>query len=279
MPISKPFAIATEGATTDGRVITAEWIKQMAESYDPKAYTAIGNLEHYMSAMPDSVFGAYGKVVSLSTRFADILGEKKLQLMAIFDANDALVALQKAGQKMFSSIEVNPNFAKTGKAYLEGLGFTNKPASLGTEIMQFAAQAKENPFAGRKRNPENLFTVAEEVTLEWETEKSSGDTLFSKVKDLLGMGKKENDANFADVSKAVETIAFSQKNALEAIDKLDGSLKEFGAGLADLKTLREEQAKFAADFAALKETLGKTDGDDKNRGTATGGDGTITTDC
>lgn len=279
MPISKPFAIATEGATTDGRIITAEWIKQMAETYDPKTYTALGNLEHYMSMMPDSVFGAYGKVVSLSTRFADILGEKKLQLMCVFDASDALVALQKAGQKMFSSIEVNPNFAKTAKAYLEGLGFTNKPASLGTEIMQFAAQAKENPFAGRKRNPENLFTVAEEVTLEWETEKSSGDTLFSKVKELLGMGKKETDANFADVSKAVETIAFSQKNALEAIEKLDGALKEFGEGLADIKTLREEQAKFVTDFTALKETLSKTDGDDTNRKPATGGDGTITTDC
>ncbi|PKO48999.1 MAG: capsid protein [Betaproteobacteria bacterium HGW-Betaproteobacteria-4] len=277
MPISKPFAIATEGATTDGRVITAEWIKQMAETYDPKAYTALGNLEHYMSMMPDSVFGAYGKVVSLSTRFADILGEKKLQLMCVFDASDALVALQKAGQKMFASMEVNPNFAKTSKAYLEGLGFTNKPASLGTEIMQFAAQAKENPFAGRKRNPENLFTVAEEVTLEWETEKSSGDTLFSKVKDLLGMGKKETDANFADISKAIEAIAQSQK---EILDRFSGEvLDKFSVSERDIKTLREEQAKFAADFAALKETLGKTDGDDKNRGTATGGDGTITTDC
>lgn len=275
MPISKPFAIATEGATTDGRVISAEWIKQMAETYDPKAYTALGNLEHYMSMMPDSVFGAYGKVVSLSTRFTEILGEKKLQLMAIFDANDALVALQKAGQKMFASMEVNPDFAKTGKAYLEGLGFTNKPASLGTEMMKFAAQAKENPFAGRKRSPDNLFTVAEEVTLEWETEKSSGDTLFSKVKELLGLGKKETDTHFADISKAIEVIAQSQKELIDKFASLDDGSKTADA----IKTLREEQAKIVADFASLVEKLGKTDGDDKNRSHATGGDGTITTDC
>lgn len=279
MPISKPFAIATEGATTDGRVITADWIKQMAETYDPKTYTALGNLEHYLSMMPDSIFAAYGKVVALSTRMGEVLGEKKLQLMAVFDANDAIVALQKAGQKMFSSIEVNPDFAKSGKAYLQGLAFTNNPASLGTEVMSFAATAKENPFTARKRESGNLFTVAEEVTLEWETEKSSGDTLFSKVKELLGMGKKETDANFADVSKAVETIAFSQKNALEAIEKLDGALKEFGSGLADIKTLREAQAKFAADFAALTEKLGKTDGDDTHRGAATGGDSRVKPDC
>ena len=275
MKLSKPFAIATEGATTDGRVISAEWIKQMAESYDPKAYTALGNLEHYMSMMPDSVFGAYGKVVALSTRFAEILGEKKLQLMAVFEANDAIVSLQKAGQKMFASIEVNPDFAKSGKAYLQGLAFTNSPASLGTEVMTFAAKATENPFAARKREAGNLFTVAEEVTLEWETEKSSGDTLFSKVKELLGLGKKETDTHFADIGKAVEVIAQSQKELLDKFASLDDGSKTADA----IKTLREEQSKIVADFASLVEKLGKTDGDDKNRSHATGGDGTITTDC
>jgi hypothetical protein len=281
MPISKPFAIATEGATTDGRVITADWIKQMAETYDPKSYTALGNLEHYLSVIPDSIFNAYGKVISLSTRVGEVLGEKKLQLMAVFDANAAIVALQKAGQKMFTSIEVNPDFAKSGKAYLQGLAFTNNPASLGTEVMSFAAGAKENPFAARKHEAGNLFTVAEEVTLEWETEKSSGDTLFTKVKDLLGMGKKETDANFADVSKAVEIIAQSQKDLIDrvaSIDKFD--TKEQDTKTADsIKTLRESLEKVTADFADLKKTLGHTDADPKNRSAAAGGDGLIKTDC
>ena len=277
MPISKPFAIATEGATTDGRVISAEWIKQMAEAYDPNAYTALGNLEHYMSMMPDSVFGAYGKVVSLSTRFTEILGEKKLQLMCVFDASDALVALQKAGQKMFASMEVNPNFAKTAKAYLEGLGFTNRPASLGTEMMQFAAQAKENPFAGRKRNPANLFTVAEEVTLEWETENSPGDTLFTKVKTLLGLGKKDTDTRFADHSNAIEAIADSQKGLLENFASLDQQIADLITGN---KTNSEAIAASNQAFADLKTQLAITDANpDTQRPPVTGGDGQITTDC
>lgn len=279
MPISKPFAIATEGATTDGRVITAEWIKQMAETYDPKTYTALGNMEHYLSALPDSIFSAYGKVVSLSTRFADILGEKKLQLMAVFDANDAIVALQKAGKKMFSSIEVNPDFAKSNKAYLQGLGFTDTPASLGTEMMKFAAGAQTNPLAARKKDPGNLFTVAEEITIEWENEAAkpnAGDTLFNKVKDLLGLGKKDNDARFADHAESITTVAQSQKNLLDSFARIENEMSALGA---EVKLTKEALAARAKEFADLKTKLGATDGDDKTRPAAAGGDGKATTDC
>lgn len=279
MPISKPFSIATEGATTDGRVITAEWIKQMAETYDPKAYTALGNLEHYISMLPDSVFSAYGKVVSLSTRVADVMGEKKLQLLAVFDANDAIVALQKAGKKMFSSIEVNPDFAKSGKAYLQGLAFTDNPASLGTEVMQFAAQAAANPFASRKREPNNVFSAAHEISIEWEAEESrtvAGDTLFSKVKDLLGLGKKDADARFADQAEAITAVAESQKTLLDRFDAQEKSTADLSA---QLKQASESAEAMKKDFAALKETLGRTDGDGKTRPAAAGGDGTVTTDC
>lgn len=279
MPKSKPFAIATEGATTDGRNITREWITQMAETYDPKSYTALGNLEHYISVMPDSTFSAYGKVLALSTREATILGEKKLQLLATFDANDAIVAIQKAGKKMFASIEVNPDFAKSGKAYLQGLAFTDSPASLGTEVMQFAASAKVNPFAGRKKDAANLFSAAEEVAIEWETEAagpSVGETLFSKVKDLLGLGQKDTEARFADQGKAVETIAMSQKDLLDKHAKLEKEFSEQGAGIKELKESLAAQEK---DFAALKTTLSQTDGDGKARPAAAGGDGKAKTDC
>jgi hypothetical protein len=46
-------------------------------------------------------------------------------LFAQVDAFDQLIALHNAGQKLFTSIEVNPNFADTGKAYLVGLAFTD----------------------------------------------------------------------------------------------------------------------------------------------------------
>ncbi len=85
MPLSKPFVIATEGATIDGRNISRDALLQMAKNYDPKVYTAVANLEHFLSYAPDSLFSAYGKVVSLSTQETDILGDKKLQLLAVVE--------------------------------------------------------------------------------------------------------------------------------------------------------------------------------------------------
>ena len=35
---SKLFRVATEGATTDGRVIQKDWITQMAANFDPTAF-------------------------------------------------------------------------------------------------------------------------------------------------------------------------------------------------------------------------------------------------
>lgn len=269
MALSKPFAIATEGPTIDGRNISRDWITQMAASYDPKVYTAVANLEHYLSSLPDSVFGAYGKVVALSTRETEIMGEKKLQLMAIVDANDKLVALQKAGQKCFASMEVLNNFIGKGITYLSGLAFTNTPASIGTETMKFSAAGAEGE--------RYAFDQAVEIQFEAE-ETAAGETLFTKVKALLGLGDKKTDDRFADQAKAIEVIATSQKELLDQF-----AATSAGPGddqfAAELKALQEAQAKIAADFTALQTKLGQTDGDDKTRHPATGNNGTVKTDC
>lgn len=276
MPLSKPFAIATEGPTVDGRNISRDWIVQMAGSYDPKVYTAVANLEHYLSSVPDSVFSAYGKVVSLSTRETDIMGEKKLQLMAVVDASDKLVALQKSGQKCFASMEVIPNFINKGIAYLSGLAFLNSPASIGTESMKFSAAGADG----------ERYTFNQEVEIEFEAEQTNvGETLFTKVKALLGRGEKKTDDRFADLGKAIEEIALSQKELLDKfsanVELIAGQLQE-GKAFAtadDLKALKETQAKFAADFAALQKNLGETDGDKTHRKPATGGDGRMKPEC
>ncbi|MCP6274896.1 GPO family capsid scaffolding protein, partial [Klebsiella pneumoniae] len=90
----------------------------------------------------------------------------------------SLVALVKKGQKLFTSMEVSTKFADLGKAYLIGLAATDDPASLGTEMLQFSASAKSNPLAGRKQNPENLFTAAEETLIEWEEVQGEKTSLF-----------------------------------------------------------------------------------------------------
>ncbi|MDR8247293.1 GPO family capsid scaffolding protein, partial [Acinetobacter baumannii] len=45
MKKSKFFRVAVAGSTTDGRVIEATWIQQMAKNYSQNTYTALGNLE------------------------------------------------------------------------------------------------------------------------------------------------------------------------------------------------------------------------------------------
>lgn len=50
---AKRFRIGVEGATTDGREIQREWLEQMAASYNPAVYTALINLEHIKSYLPE----------------------------------------------------------------------------------------------------------------------------------------------------------------------------------------------------------------------------------
>ncbi|WP_255213531.1 GPO family capsid scaffolding protein, partial [Burkholderia pseudomallei] len=139
---TKFFRVAVEGATVDGREIKREWLSQMAKHYDPTLYNARVNLEHLKGWAPLSStnpFGSYGDVIALKTaEIEDGPLKGKMALFAQIDPTDELVALSKKRQKIFTSIEINPDFADIGEAYLVGLAATDDPASLGTEALQFA---------------------------------------------------------------------------------------------------------------------------------------------
>ena len=170
--------IAVEGATCDKRTIERQWIEQMADTYSPKVYGARINLEHLKGILPDGPFQRYGDVAMVKKEEIAEDGplKGKLALLARLAPTDSLVEMNRKGQKVYTSVEVNPKFADTGKAYLVGLAVTDDPASLGTEMLSFCASAQSNPLAARKRSPENIFSVAEEIELEFEeVEESSGD--------------------------------------------------------------------------------------------------------
>lgn len=164
---SKYFRVAVEGATTDGRVIERQHIADMAASYDPQLYGARIWVEHLRSLLPDGPFKAFGDVLAVKAEEIDIGGAKKLALFAQIEPTDALVSMvNNDKQKLYTSIEIAPKFADTGKAYLQGLAVTDTPASLGTEMLAFAAQHPDsNPLAHRKLAPENLFTAMEETQI------------------------------------------------------------------------------------------------------------------
>ncbi|HWX02446.1 GPO family capsid scaffolding protein, partial [Collimonas sp.] len=152
-PKSKFFRVAVEGATTDGRVIDRAFIEQMAANFDPQVYGARIWVEHLRSTWADGAFKAYGDVTAVKAEEVELGGVKKLALYAQISPTPELVAMNKARQKIYTSIEINPKFSDTGEAYLVGLAVTDSPASLGTEVLSFAT-----------KNTGNLFSVAEETT-------------------------------------------------------------------------------------------------------------------
>jgi hypothetical protein len=151
MAKSKFFRVAVEGPTVDGRVIERQMLVEAADGYEPDTYTARINCEHIAGYSPDRPFNCYGTVRSLRTEEIELTvnGAKKklLSLVAEIEANDQLVELNKAGQKLFTSCELHPNFAGEGKAYLVGLAITDTPASLGTEPLKFAVRSRGNLFS------------------------------------------------------------------------------------------------------------------------------------
>ncbi|HGV0895132.1 TPA: GPO family capsid scaffolding protein [Escherichia coli] len=267
---AKRFRIGVEGATTDGREIQREWLEQMAASYNPAVYTALINLEHIKSYLPDSTFNRYGKVTAL---FAEEITEGplagKMALYADVEPTESLVELVKKGQKLFTSMEVSPKFADTGKAYLVGLAATDDPASLGTEMLTFSASAAHNPLANRKQNPANLFTAAEETVIELEEiqdarrEKSWHKTTIGEVVKEIAARHKLKMVLGKDLSdKLVEHI--------DQTNESDGSFlmrlaRQYGA-IASVKNgnllfIRQGQGKSASGKPLPVITITRKDGD------------------
>lgn len=250
---SKWFVVATEGATTDGRTINRTWIEQMAANYDPKKYGARVNLEHikwrYMWN-DDPHSKCYGDVVGLKT---EENAEGKLQLLAQIDPTDDLIKLNKDRQKIYTSIECDPNFADTGEAYLVGLAVTDNPASLGTEMLVFSAGASANPLNNRKEKAENLFTAAIETELDfegWNGDKHQ--SVFAKIKALFSKKEKSDDERFSDQAQAIELLAEQTKETLEKLTALSDDLDKQKAEIEEMKA---GNAEIQATFAELKKPV------------------------
>ena len=243
---SKWVVVATEGATTDGRTIQRNWIEEMAESYDPKnTYGARINLDHIK-------FSVYLPELANAHCFGDVLAVKaeeredgKLQLLAELQPTDALIALNKDGQKVYTSVEIDTNFADTGKAYLVGLAVTDNPASLGTEMLSFS----HNGLNARKLKADNIFTAAIETELEFVEETQS---IFEKIKGLFAKKEKSDDERFSDQTQAIELLAEQTKETLEKLTALSDDLAKQKAEIEEMKT---GNAEIQATFAELKKPV------------------------
>ncbi len=288
MPKTKSFRVAVEGDTVDGRKIERSWLTDIAATYRPATYGARVNKEHIVGVTGQEPFKAYGDVLSCSTEEIELdLGGKKVKKLALnaeIEATDELVQLVGDKQKIYTSIEVAPNFANTGKAYLMGLAVTDTPASLGTEVLSFAvANPGLSPHLPRAKAPENVFSLGLETTFAVADAPvvAQGDTqtagLINAAKEFFAsFGKapekpaepapapaNDNDARFTAIGLGLTKMT-------EAVEALSTRIGTIATDVASVKT----------DHATLKSDLEKkAPATFTQRPPASGGDNVITTDC
>nr|WP_026913252.1 GPO family capsid scaffolding protein [Perlucidibaca piscinae] len=277
---SKWFRVAVEGATTDKRTIERVWLEQAAKNFNQATYGARIWLEHFRGILSDSPFSALGDVVALKTEEVTIGNEKKLALFAQVDPTDELLAMNKKRQKLYTSCEFDPSFADTGEAYLVGLGVTDSPASLGTDMLTFAQQKPDvSPFRTRHYSEAAMYTAATETLIEFDEVKTEDKTLLTRVTELL-TGAKKKDATdaqkFSDVHKAVEEIAQHAATQATAFTALQDACK---AAEDQVQALTKRLDAVEAANKVFSEQLDNTELGGR-RPSATGGDRTTAaTDC
>lgn len=262
----KKFRVAVSGNTVDGREIQPQHLRDAAANYSPEVYGARVNIEHYLSMFPGSDFGAMGDVVALSTEdITDGPLAGRTALYAEIEPSDRMVQMTNKGQKVYSSIELHPQFALNGKAYVVGLAMTDTPASLGTDRLKFAAQQRASVMAFNNQQGEApMFTEALEAeVIELAAQRSDeGKQWFNRVMGILGKGQKTDDQRFGQVHQAVEAVAQSQVDLGEQFSTAEQERQQDKATIQKLTT----------DLAALRQQLEGTDGNFSQRPAADGGD-------
>lgn len=251
---SKFFRVALEGETaTDGRKIERTWLTDIGANYNRATYGARVNMEHVRGYSDAPPFNAYGDVLAAKAEEVTIQlngkPEKRMALFCQIEPTDALVAMTSKKQKIYTSIEVAPNFAGTGKAGLVGLAVTDSPASLGTEILQFSAKADDvaaaqlkAAFDAKKQDPANHFSASLETAIEFEADgapqASLKEAFTSFFADLLKPEAKTAPAT-PEPTAAGDVAALSavmEKGFAKFGELMDAKLTGLGGQLTALRT-------------------------------------------
>ncbi|MCS6125726.1 capsid protein [Shewanella baltica] len=218
---------ATEGATVDGRTITKQWIEDMAAQYSTDEYTAMIWPEHFRSNWAPFEGKNWGTVDEVK---ASTTGGK-LRLYVKLTANDYLLAANKDGQKLFMSIEAEPDYKGTGKVYLIGLAVTDSPASTGTSRLKFSVGEKQYDHEVSQLE-ELLSSDFIKDTDQQNPEKYSA-TEKGFVAALLDLFKKHTKP---EPTQAAATDTEEEPMNKEQFDALMGKFDTFGTKLTELET-------------------------------------------
>ena len=203
--------VASAGNAIDGRVIDERIVKEMAETYDSQEYQA--------RIWPDHRrwFGAWGDVVSLKAEE----WQGKWRLFAKLRPNSLLMQANEADQKTYCSIEISvKDFDGTGKHYLQALGVTDEPGSLGCEKLKFNIE-----------NQGSLYSEPEPFLIE-EVAEGEKPTAFKKVMSLFKKDKRDD---------------LQETQVIEDINVEKEQFDQIMAGISDISVKQEDlESRFSA---------------------------------
>lgn len=279
MPYTKKTdwrVIGVSGDTVDGRTISERELREMAESYDPDVYGARINLEHITFIIPDFISG-YGDVVELKAEPWK-KDPSKTALLARLNITPELQRLWDSGQKIYTSMEITPDFANTRKAYLTGLAITDTPASLGTTANYTAAKHRAGEkFFSAYRADETKETVMNENQTDPALTEQEAEGIFARLfkKYFADTVPAETEAAAtkaaepeAAVTVPAETEAAAtvpaETEAAEYALKLDDLTVKYARAVAlvdkldgEIEAARTETAALRAEFDAFKADIDK----------------------
>jgi len=205
--------VATEGATVDKRIISATWIKDMAETYSHDQSTALIWPEHYKG---DTPWGPYeGKNWGVVEELKAEKRAGKLRLLAKLTPNNYLLSANKDGQKLFTSIEPDPDYLGTGRCYLRGLAVTDKPASTGTTRLQFSTAEGEEVTREVSHLEELDFS-------ECQPKSNPLSNFFSALANLAKYGELPNEITQSESTPSEEEEEMNPEQFSQLMGKLDG---------------------------------------------------------
>ncbi|HAS6060828.1 TPA: capsid protein [Vibrio vulnificus] len=246
--------IATEGSTVDGRKITKSWINDMASLYAKDEYTALIWPEHWRSSWGPFEGKNWGVVEELK---AEVLDDK-LRLFGKITPNQYLLDANQEGQKLFTSIEPNPDYKGEGRCYLMGLAVTDSPASTGTTQLKFSRRHGEETAiesdALEELNLEKCFSRKDRLFSALRTF-ISGEEPETSSKPQPEDEKPMNQEQFNQVMSAIGTISTKQGELEEKLNAFSVQQKPEVETPEDVPSGDTSGGMTAEQFSQLNESL------------------------
>ena len=236
------LCIATEGETVDKRFLTRDMLIDAAETYDPQnMYTALLWPEH------ERWCGNAGEVLEVAASEDD---SGLVKLYARLCPSTELVQANRNGKLLFTSVELTPdgNFRGTGRYYLEGLGVTDEPASVGTTRMRFNKR-KDNYFIGNS-NP-LVINEVKEINMAGKNKAKGWRNLFSIEDETTTTEDVPQDGDKLQALAEVVASLESRIAALEAkTEATDSTVEDIQTDVETVKEVVDTE-----EFARLRDNL------------------------